>query len=167
MQMILDFDETKMTFVTKKVDDETKTENAFDGSNFSVDITKLDGKPDTKYDGSTTSPAEGEETTADNYVLMIKANGAETKQLKDKKDDDNKTVYDNRNFVLGSDDKVVFFTADDIDESNAKYLPVDADLVTEMVDAGKAEFEGNEGKYVEMKPVKVWNDIYYYLIYLN
>ncbi len=146
----------------KKVDDETKTENAFDGSNFSVDITKLDGKPDTKYDGSTTSPAEGEETTADNYVLMIKANGAETKQLKDKKDDDNKTVYDNRNFVLGSDDKVVFFTADDIDESNAKYLPVDADLVTEMVDAGKAEFEGNEGKYVEMKPVKVWNDIYYY-----
>ncbi|MBQ9790188.1 MAG: hypothetical protein IJW24_01160 [Clostridia bacterium] len=145
--------------------DDTKTVNAFDGTKPSVDITSLEtNKPSTKYDGSTTSPAEGEEVDIDNYVMMITADGAETKQLKDKKDDDNKTVYNNRDFVLDSDDKVKFYSADDIDESNEKYLPVDADLVEEMLGltTPKTEFEGQTGKYVEMKPVKVWTDVYYY-----
>jgi len=88
--------------------DDSKTVNAFKGTSSSVDITTVEGKPESKWDGSTTTPAEGATATIDNFVMMIKADAAETKQLKDKKDDNNKTVYNNRDFFGDYMDEVLY-----------------------------------------------------------
>jgi len=151
-------------------DDEDQNVNAFKGSSSSVDIVALEkaDKPSIKWDGSTTTPApesqaddDSDEKPIDNFVMMITADNAETKQYKDVKDDNNKTVYDNRNFVLDSDDNVKFYNDSDLsDKSNAKYLPVTQELVDELVGT-YPEFEGKTGKYVEMKPKQEAKDVYY------
>ena len=141
-------------------DESTSTVNAFKTTSSSVNIVDLEkaNKPSIKWDESTTAPAEGDEATIDNYVMMITADNAETKQYKDKKDDNGKTVYNKEDFVMENDDVKYFET---VDTNNSKYLPVDQTLADSLSTKYPSLAE-NIGKYVEMKPEQELKDIYYY-----
>ena len=141
-------------YTAQPLDDSTV--DAFSSSNTSVDLVTLEkaGKPAVFYDNSTTEPApEGEERESDidTKVMMIDANNAQTKQLKDVKDDDNNLVYLDDEYVLDELDAVKFYSASEIDVSNPKYVP-----------AEDSDGEENQGKYKEKKVKQELKDIYYY-----
>lgn len=134
---------------------EDTTVDAFTDSKSTVDLVELEkaGKPAVFYDDSSTAPVpdgEERESDIDTKVMMIDANNAETKQLKDVKDDKNNLVYLDDEFVRDGDDHVVFYSASDIDVTNPKYVPAEA-----------ADGEENQGKYKEKKVKQELKDVYF------